>query len=122
MKLAFYRFLTTLTRHLGPWTFRFFAWFIAAGYFLFFPGGSPGASAFTGFSSRNEAVFQPSVLPGGSTRTSRLSSWTASCSRNGGKSLTTAKDFITWKRPSPPDGEAFCSCPTWGTGRSRPIS
>ncbi len=38
MKLAFYRFLTTLTRHLGPWTFRFFAWFIAAGYFLFFPG------------------------------------------------------------------------------------
>ncbi|NPU83518.1 MAG: lysophospholipid acyltransferase family protein [Syntrophaceae bacterium] len=38
MKLAFYRFLTTLTRYAGPWVFRFFAWFIAAGYFLFFPG------------------------------------------------------------------------------------
>lgn len=57
MKLAFYRFLTTLTRHLGPWTFRFFAWFIAAGYFLFSPGVSPGASVFTGSSSRNGAAF-----------------------------------------------------------------
>jgi len=38
MKAAAYRFLTTLTRHAGPWVFRFFAWFIAAGYFVFFPG------------------------------------------------------------------------------------
>ena len=37
MKAAAYRYLTTLTRHAGPWVFRFFAWFIAAGYFLFFP-------------------------------------------------------------------------------------
>ncbi len=37
MKLAVYRFLTTLTHHIGPWVFRLFAWFIAAGYFLFFP-------------------------------------------------------------------------------------
>lgn len=37
MKGAFYRFLMALSRLLGPWAFRFFAWFIAAGYFLFFP-------------------------------------------------------------------------------------
>jgi len=38
MKLAFYRFLMALARFAGPWAFRLFAWFIAAGYFLFFPG------------------------------------------------------------------------------------
>jgi lauroyl/myristoyl acyltransferase len=38
MKREFYRFLTFLTRLLGPWAFQIFAWFIAAGYFLLFPG------------------------------------------------------------------------------------
>lgn len=37
MKDRFYRFLTFLTRHLGAWVFLLVAWFIATGYFLFFP-------------------------------------------------------------------------------------
>jgi predicted LPLAT superfamily acyltransferase len=38
MKDIFYRFLITLSKRMGLWVFRFLAWFIATGYFFFFPG------------------------------------------------------------------------------------
>lgn len=37
MKDRFYLLMTFLTRHLGVWIFLLIAWFIATGYFLFFP-------------------------------------------------------------------------------------
>jgi len=37
MKEAFYRFLIALSKRMGLWVFRFTAWCIATGYFLFFP-------------------------------------------------------------------------------------
>jgi len=37
VKDRFYLLLTFLTRHLGVWVFLLIAWFIATGYFLFFP-------------------------------------------------------------------------------------
>jgi lauroyl/myristoyl acyltransferase len=37
LKAFFYRFLIALSRRMGTGVFRFFAWFIATGYFLFFP-------------------------------------------------------------------------------------
>ncbi len=37
MSELFYRFSTSVSRRVGVWFFRFSAWFVAAGYFLFFP-------------------------------------------------------------------------------------
>ena len=38
MRGWFYRMVTFLSRLWGPWIFRLFAWFVATGYFLLFPG------------------------------------------------------------------------------------
>ena len=38
MKAAFYGFIVALSQRIGLWVFRFVAWGIASGYFLFFPG------------------------------------------------------------------------------------
>lgn len=38
VKNIFYRTLIILSNTVGLWVFRFMAWFIATGYFLFFPG------------------------------------------------------------------------------------
>lgn len=38
MKNIFYQSLIVLSKIVGLWVFRFMAWFVAAGYFLFFPG------------------------------------------------------------------------------------
>ena len=38
MKDIFYRSLIVLSKLVGLWVFRFMAWFVATGYFLFFPG------------------------------------------------------------------------------------
>jgi len=38
MKDIFYRSLIVLSKRMGLWVFRFMAWFVATGYFLFFPG------------------------------------------------------------------------------------
>ncbi len=37
MSELFYKTTTRLTKILGPWVFGLFAWFVATGYFLFFP-------------------------------------------------------------------------------------
>ena len=37
MSEFFYRFSTAVSRRVGTWFFRFSAWFVATGYFLFFP-------------------------------------------------------------------------------------
>jgi len=37
MSALFYRFSTAVSRWTGAWFFRFSAWFVATGYFLFFP-------------------------------------------------------------------------------------
>jgi predicted LPLAT superfamily acyltransferase len=37
MKVLFYKSLMALSRRTGIWIFIFFSWFIATGYFLFFP-------------------------------------------------------------------------------------
>jgi predicted LPLAT superfamily acyltransferase len=37
MKDIFYRSLIVLSKFMGLWIFRFMAWFVATGYFLFFP-------------------------------------------------------------------------------------
>jgi predicted LPLAT superfamily acyltransferase len=34
----FYRFITFLSRKMGQWVFLLFAWFVATGYFILFPG------------------------------------------------------------------------------------
>ena len=37
MRIFFYQFLIFLSKILGRWAFKLFAWFVASGYFLFFP-------------------------------------------------------------------------------------
>ncbi len=37
MKALFYRFLILLSRGMGIWVFRFFSWWVATGFFCFFP-------------------------------------------------------------------------------------
>jgi len=34
----FYRLITFISRKMGQWVFRLFAWFVATGYFMLFPG------------------------------------------------------------------------------------
>lgn len=38
MRNISYKFITALSRKTGLWVFRLFAWFVATGYFIFFPG------------------------------------------------------------------------------------
>ena len=38
MRNFFYRCITFLSRKMGPWVFYLFAWFVATGYFILFPG------------------------------------------------------------------------------------
>lgn len=38
MRNFFYRFITALSRRTGLWVFQLFAWFVATGYFILFPG------------------------------------------------------------------------------------
>ena len=38
MRNILYRFITALSRRTGLWVFQLFAWFVATGYFILFPG------------------------------------------------------------------------------------
>ena len=38
MRNILYRFITALSRRMGLWVFQLFAWFVATGYFILFPG------------------------------------------------------------------------------------
>ena len=38
MRNMLYRFITALSRRTGLWVFQLFAWFVATGYFILFPG------------------------------------------------------------------------------------
>ncbi len=46
MSQRYYTFATTVSGWIGTWFFRFSAWFVASGYFLFFPGRVSGSVRF----------------------------------------------------------------------------